>query len=84
MQKSIKLSSVQTDLPIELQHLWVGEIVFYAWAVFHLDKGPVSGSSNRPSDGSGHLPAFPPVRDKGARKYTDSMAANHELSVDLM
>ena len=23
MQKTIKLSSVQTDLPIELQHLWV-------------------------------------------------------------
>ena len=43
MQKSIKLSSVQTDLPIELQYLWVGEIVFYAWAVFHLDKGQFQG-----------------------------------------
>ena len=43
MQKSIKLSSVQTDLPIELQHLWVGEIVFYAWAVFHLNCTPRSG-----------------------------------------
>ena len=31
------------------------------------------GVSDLLSDGSGHLPALPPVRDKGARKYTDSM-----------
>ena len=37
---------------------------------FLLDKG---GLSDLLSDGSGHLPALPPVGDKGARKYTDSM-----------